>query len=215
MKRVLALIPRKPDLTREAFRDHYENVHAPLGMTVLEDIPHYVRDHVSRSIGGVEPTFDVLSEFGYADPKALQALSERLASKGLGDPIRADELRFMDKPRIVHFPLTPVAHRLGPATEATLKLVLLEKAPAGSDRSAFVSGCAHRVKGLAADASSTTFRSLDPSAPYDVVSVLRCPVATFDQATLRRELMRDDQAQLLLVEECATRICAAWEDGHA
>ena len=41
MIRVLALIVRRADITRDAFREHYETVHAPLATPELGGIPHH------------------------------------------------------------------------------------------------------------------------------------------------------------------------------
>lgn len=213
MKRVLALIPRKPGLTRASFRDHYETVHAPLGMSVLGDIVHYVRNHIMETIGEVEPSFDVLSEFGYADAKEMEAVTERLATKELGDPIRADERSFLDKPRITVLLLDRIASRTGPGASVpaeTHKLVLLEKVPSDANRSAFIRRHVQRVDGLRDATSYVSFESLDSRAPYDVVSFLRYPVASAAASSLRRELVSEDRALLLRVDECATKHSLEW-----
>ncbi len=213
MKRVLALIPRKPDTSRESFRDHYETVHAPLGMSVLGDIPHYVRNHVAETFGEVEPTFDVLSEFGYADAKEMKAVTERLATKELGDPIRADELSFLDKPRIAVLLLDRVAMRSESSATAaaeTHKLVLLEKVPSDANRGAFIRRHVQRVDGLRDATSCVSFESLDSRTQYDVVSFFRYPASSFDANAIRKELVSEDRALLLRVDECATKVSQAW-----
>lgn len=213
MKRVLALIPRKPDLSREAFRDHYENVHAPLGMSVLGDIPHYVRNHISETIGDVEPSFDVLSEFGYPDGVAMKVMNELLATKEWGDPIRADERTFLDKPRIAVLLLDRIAVRaeVAPSTApGTDKFALLEKVPAGGNRSSFIRHHVERIDALGDATSCASFESLDNRAPYDVVSFFRQRSASVSCDLLRKEVVSDDRALLLRVDECATRLSLEW-----
>lgn len=95
MIRTLALIKRRRDLDRDAFRNHYETVHAPLALPLMEGLCRYVRYHVRDVIVG-EPGFDVLSAFWYRDADATARLMERLASEE-GRPIHEDEEKFMDR----------------------------------------------------------------------------------------------------------------------
>lgn len=213
MIRFLALIARKPETSRESFREHYETVHAPLGMSVLKDIPHYLRNHVTQSLGCAEPPFDVLSEFGYADIGALKAMTGLLAGSELGDPLRADELTFMDRPRNVNFALTRIAGRSGPAADSMRKLVLLGSTPGDSDREAYIESHVRLLDTLGLTVSSTTYKCPVGRAPYDVVSFLRCPADGFDAEFLQKELLRDEQALLLQVDACATRVSVAWDAG--
>ncbi len=93
----LALLVRSPALTREAFRTHYEAVHAPLALSIMSGLLRYVRHFVVEELYGVSG-FDVVTSFTYRDAAALQGVVSRLASPA-GDPILRDELTFMDKPR--------------------------------------------------------------------------------------------------------------------
>ena len=49
MIRTLSLIKRRPDITRDAFREHYETVHAPLALPFMDGLERYVRYHPRRS----------------------------------------------------------------------------------------------------------------------------------------------------------------------
>ena len=60
----LGLIPRRADLTRAAFREHYERRHAPLALRQLRTFHRYVRNHVVDA-APADPPFDALSEFWY------------------------------------------------------------------------------------------------------------------------------------------------------
>lgn len=99
---ILALIARRRDLDRNAFRKHYEQEHVPLALPLLEGLTRYVRNHVVSSVSGEEPGFDVLTEFSYRDAGAFEAVLNRLASKE-GEGVAQDELRFMDKEKNVFF----------------------------------------------------------------------------------------------------------------
>jgi hypothetical protein len=108
MMRTLALLVRRPDLTRYAFRNHYEDTHVRLAEPLLDEAIHYVRNHVQAVTSGAAGDFDVLSEFGYPSVRELDRLTSRLAMEA-GRAIAEDERRFMDKPRNRFFELTPRA----------------------------------------------------------------------------------------------------------
>lgn len=96
MIHTLAFIKRRAAIDREAFREHYEKIHVPLALPLLEGLLRYVRYHV-ESIRYGEFGFDVMTAFGYRDKKTTDRVFARLAADE-GAAIRADELDFMDKP---------------------------------------------------------------------------------------------------------------------
>lgn len=102
MIRTLALIVRKPGVSRAEFRDHYETIHAPLALPHMQGLAHYLRNHVAETLSGVEPIFDVMTEFGYARPEDIEHIMEVLQSPE-GEAIRRDELTFMDTVRNTFF----------------------------------------------------------------------------------------------------------------
>jgi uncharacterized protein (TIGR02118 family) len=92
--KTIGLMPRRPDTARIAFRDHYENRHAPLALPLFP-FTKYVRNHVVAS--DPEPLgFDCLSEFWVDDLAAVH----RLMTSEVGDIMREDERRFTDQARI-------------------------------------------------------------------------------------------------------------------
>lgn len=104
MIRTLSLIKRRPDLTRAAFRDHYETTHAPLALPLMSGLLRYVRYHLEEVCEG-DVFFDVMSAFWYRDAQATEKLMAALASE-VGRPIREDELKFMDKEANRFFPVS-------------------------------------------------------------------------------------------------------------
>lgn len=96
MIKTLALIKRLPGSSRDAFREHYETVHVPLALPLLDGLERYVRYHVHANRFG-DFAFDVLTAFWYRDRAATDSVFSRLASAE-GEAILADELTFMDKP---------------------------------------------------------------------------------------------------------------------
>jgi len=135
--KTLALIKRRSDTTRDAFRDHYEQVHAPLAIdTLLEGVARYVRYHLREEIFG-EPGFDVVTGFWYRGVEAALDVQRRLTGPE-GERILQDELTFMDKPANTFFPVTehPVAGKQDP--EAGLRAIAMARAPAGVGVAEFV-----------------------------------------------------------------------------
>jgi hypothetical protein len=103
MIRVLAFIRRLPNVSRDAFRTHYEQVHVRVALPFLTGTTGYLRHHVREELFG-RPDFDCMTRFEYPDPAAVRAVFERIEGPG-ADAIRRDERRFMDKPAIVFFPV--------------------------------------------------------------------------------------------------------------
>ena len=67
MVKAIALIKRKPGLSREEFVKHYEEVHAPLILGLLTTIKRYARNHIIVPAGAEEPEFDCVTELWYDD----------------------------------------------------------------------------------------------------------------------------------------------------
>lgn len=101
MIKTLALIKRRPDITRADFRNHYETIHAPLALPLMVGLVRYVRYHLEEDLLG-EIDFDVLSAFWYRDAAAVLDAMKSLEAEA-GKPILEDELKFMDKPANTFF----------------------------------------------------------------------------------------------------------------
>jgi hypothetical protein len=141
--KTLALIVRKPGTTRDAFRTHYEEVHAPLGLGVMRGLVRYVRHHVREAVhGAVE--LDVATSFVYRDAAALAGVIARLATPA-GDAVRADELTFMDKPRNRFFAVREAAERGARDRAAPLQALALVQRAAGQGAAAFAADFAARA----------------------------------------------------------------------
>ncbi len=99
MIRTFALIKRREDVSRAAFREHYESTHAPLALPLMRGLVRYVRYHFDGDAAEVHGSVgcDVFSAFGYRDAESVTASMNALAGEA-GKPILADEAKFMDKP---------------------------------------------------------------------------------------------------------------------
>ena len=133
-------MPRRPDLTRAAFRTHYETRHAPLALGKFP-FEKYIRNHVVAS--DPDPIgFDCLSEFWVGDVAEIH----KIMAGPIGDIMKEDERRFthQDKigPAVAEDTLI-----FGPARivddGTTAKEILLIRPAAGVSPDAFVA----KVKG--------------------------------------------------------------------
>ena len=105
MVKAIALIKRKPGLSREEFVRHYEEVHAPLAVKYFPTLKRYVRNHIITPLGAEEPEFDCITEFWYEDMEGLQAVVDALGDyeTEIGQIFRDDEETFMDRSKTVAF----------------------------------------------------------------------------------------------------------------
>jgi hypothetical protein len=135
--RVLAFLKRRPDVARDAFRAHYEEVHVPTALPVVgRSVRHYVRHHLREELHG-RAGFDCLTALEYADEAAMQALLTRLAGPE-GEAIRRDELTFMDKPENRWVVVEPAPAESGPLPGADApQLLICVRAPAAADARGF------------------------------------------------------------------------------
>ena len=97
MLKTFALIARRPDITRDAFREHYEEIHSPLALPLFEGLDRYVKYHLERDLVG-HADFDVISTFWYESAERAIASQQRFDGPE-GEPIKRDEATFMDQPR--------------------------------------------------------------------------------------------------------------------
>jgi len=128
--RTIALIKRRPQLDREAFRTHYETRHAPLALPHLEGLERYLRNHVESELYG-DVGFDVVSAFWYRDQDAIDRILALLEGEE-GAAIRADELRFMDTKANRFFPVSE--RLLLPGDEAERHLFVVVTRPEAMSR---------------------------------------------------------------------------------
>ena len=89
--KTIVMSRRHPGLTRDAFRNYYENRHAPLAIQHVR-FTKYVRNHL---VAPSNAEFDVISEFWLVDPKDLTAFDNSPA----GEILRADAEQFIGPAR--------------------------------------------------------------------------------------------------------------------
>jgi uncharacterized protein (TIGR02118 family) len=92
--KTVGLMPRRPDITRAAFREHYETRHAVLALGKFP-FAKYIRNHLVAS--DPDPVaFDCLSEFWVDDVGEIH----KIMAGPIGDIMKEDERRFTDQPNI-------------------------------------------------------------------------------------------------------------------
>jgi uncharacterized protein (TIGR02118 family) len=209
--KTLALLVRRPALTRAAFREHYERVHAPLALSVMSGLQRYVRHHVTEELHGVGG-FDVVSTFEYRDVAAMQGVVARLASPA-GDAILRDELLFMDKSRNRFFPVREASERGARERSAPLQAIALLRRQERQSPADFASEFAARGLNDLADAV-TDLRWLMhheaiPGAAtelYDVAVQLHAGAAKGLLAWCAERDRECSRVVLVRVEECETQL---------
>lgn len=94
--KVIALLAKREDISRDQFRHHYENNHVPLAADIFAAWPGYIRNHIDQVYPSRDLDFDVLTMFWYKDLAHLQETVSLLSGER-GQRVRDDEQRFMSK----------------------------------------------------------------------------------------------------------------------
>jgi hypothetical protein len=102
MLKVIALITRKPGLSRTDFINHYETGHAPLARKCFPQIVQYRRNFVDMqgaimAPGIPDPDFDSVTEIWYRDRAAYDEMLSTHFSTDIQRTIEEDEKKFLDQ----------------------------------------------------------------------------------------------------------------------
>lgn len=99
--KVIALLRKRADISREAFIDYYESRHAPLILSVFPSIAAYRRnfaDFSSAFASDAAPfDFDVVTEIEFADRAGYEEMLALHAEPAIGATIAEDEANFIDR----------------------------------------------------------------------------------------------------------------------
>jgi hypothetical protein len=108
----MVLLKRKPGMSPEAFRNHYENNHIPLGATfighlLVEFSRHYpgtMSDFASDDwedgrMSGTDAgcAYDAISIYRFRDQAAMAEMAEILQRPEVSRALSEDENRFLDR----------------------------------------------------------------------------------------------------------------------
>jgi len=128
VRKRISLKTRRPDLSRTAFRDYYENRHVPLGLSFIGHFGwlRYVRNHIVSSEGALV-SFDCFTEFWVDDDSDDDALYRFLRSPDFRR-LDEDDRQFLDISRRMSFEVRETVLRHATPVPATLwKKVLIWK----------------------------------------------------------------------------------------
>ena len=103
--KILLFMKRRPGMTLEAFKDYYENHHAPLCEKYASGISRYVRRyltaHPNPETGATdELQYDVITELWFEDEAVFQGTVKYLATSIMPDEVVEDEKRLFDRPKL-------------------------------------------------------------------------------------------------------------------
>lgn len=79
MVKGIMLLKRKPGLTREEYRKQYEEVHAPLSLSLCPTIRKYRRNYITTNIipaDAREPDLDCITELWFENMEDFQAMMD-------------------------------------------------------------------------------------------------------------------------------------------
>jgi hypothetical protein len=100
--KILLFMKRRPGMSMEAFRDYYENHHAPLCVTYASGMKRYERrfltPHPNPDTGATEElAFDVITELWFDDEAIFRNTVAYLSTSKMPDAVVEDEKRLFDR----------------------------------------------------------------------------------------------------------------------
>jgi uncharacterized protein (TIGR02118 family) len=108
----MAMAKRKPGMTFEQFREHYETRHAPLARSLVPQIKTYTRNYVRHDLShrpeglegsGQGPDFDVITEITFGSREDYDQAMALMADPAVQRAIAEDEERFIDRKATTFF----------------------------------------------------------------------------------------------------------------
>ena len=110
--KMIVMFRRRPDLTAEQFREHYETRHAPLALRLFPYIEEYRRNYIRHDLAhrraqpeGAPATldFDVITEIRFAGREDYDRMVRDMANPSIRDQVIEDERKFLDRTATVVF----------------------------------------------------------------------------------------------------------------
>jgi hypothetical protein len=100
--KILLFMKRRPGMTFEAFKDYYENHHAPLCAKYASGVSRYVRrfltPHPNPETGATqELQFDVITELWFEDEAVFRGTVQYLATSIMPAEVVEDEKQLFDR----------------------------------------------------------------------------------------------------------------------
>ncbi len=103
--KILLFMKRRPGMSKEDFRDYYENHHVPLALKYASGLKQYVRRYLDpeprlETGSGEDLGYDVMTELWFEDEKVCKGTLKYLASAMLPDDVIEDEKQLFDRDSI-------------------------------------------------------------------------------------------------------------------
>lgn len=103
--KILLFMKRQPDMSREEFRDYYENHHVPLALKYASGLKQYVRRYLEpkprlETGDGEDLEYDVITELWFDDEKLFRGTVRYLATAVMPDEVIEDEKILFDRDRM-------------------------------------------------------------------------------------------------------------------
>jgi hypothetical protein len=99
--KILLFMKRRPDISVEAFRDYYENHHAPLAETYSSGVSRYIRRYIDPQphpeTGAFTDGPDVITELWFEDERVYRGTLAYITTSLMPDEIIADEKNLFDR----------------------------------------------------------------------------------------------------------------------
>jgi uncharacterized protein (TIGR02118 family) len=101
MVKVIVLLKKRSDVSYEKFRDHYENIHAPLVTKLLPHFTEYKRNYIVHGDPGHRDAkdlfpFDVVTELRFASLADHDQFFTRIKDPAIHDQLLECEEAFLD-----------------------------------------------------------------------------------------------------------------------
>ena len=108
--KVIAMYKRKPGLSAEQFRQHYETSHAPMSMRLFPFMTDYRRNYIRPHPGQQGPgapaanglDFDVITEMTFESRSDYERMLQQMTNPAVRKEVEQDEIQFMDRSAAVY-----------------------------------------------------------------------------------------------------------------
>jgi len=172
MRKRLSLKTRRPDLSTEVFRAHYEYRHIPMGLAHVGVFQwrKYVRNYIQTPLEGA-PFFDCVTEF-WTDADYNDALLSDFVKSDAFRPLDEDDRHFLDISKRFSLDLDSEILAGAGAPEEGAKTMLLWRSGGGDIRAAraAIADLLHALGHQTLHAGLDVSRTPSPeSAPFDSV----------------------------------------------
>ena len=175
MRKRLSLKTRRPDLSSEVFRAHYEYRHIPMGLAYVGVFQwrKYIRNYIQAPLEG-GPYFDCVTEFWTADDYDDARLNDFVKSEAFR-PLDQDDKHFLDISKRFSLDIDSETLVGSSAPEGAAKAMLLWRSGGGNMRAAHdaVAPLIDALSDQTLHATLDVSRTQSPdTAPFDSVLTL-------------------------------------------